>query len=264
MSEKIIINPDHIEMADFVRAVSERGIPADAEIIYKGRRNQIYKVKAGKRWVAIKAFRIPNMINTIAYSTVRKSKARRSYEHGLRLLENGILTPAPIAYIEHHRGPTLRRSYYICDYVDAPTVRNWEERADADDMLSALAENMVKMHRHGIWFKDFSPGNILAQGDPQHGYRFYYVDINRMKFDVYDSKFLLRNFRCINLDMEQTLRLARHYAMAAGLDQEAICQRAAAELNYYFHHKGAQDAVKKFLKVGKYSRKRAKQLSKSS
>ncbi|MCC8117960.1 MAG: hypothetical protein LIP09_04310 [Bacteroidales bacterium] len=258
MSDKIIVNPAHPEIKAFAEKIASEGLPSGSEIIYNGRRNQIYKLSAGGRLVTVKAFRVPNPINSVAYATVRKSKARRSYEYALRLNEKGIHSPSPLAYIEKRNGITLARSYYICDFVDAPTVRNWEQRDDADEMLSALAQDMVKMHRLGIWHKDFSPGNILAKGNSKDGYEFYYVDINRMKFDVFDSKKLMQNFRCINLDERETRRLARHFAAAAGLDEKATEDAAAAELHYYRHHKGWQDKIKKLLKIGKYNPKRFK------
>lgn len=258
MSQKIIVNPAYPEIKAFAEKIASDGVPSESEIIYNGRRNKIYKLQVGNRWVTVKAFRVPNPINSVAYATVRKSKARRSYEHALRLNQNGILSPTPLAYIENKKGFALERSYYICDFVDAPTVRNWEERTDADQMLAALAQDMVKMHRLGIWHKDFSPGNILAKGNPKEGYEFYYVDINRMKFDVHDHKKLMQNFRCINLDEQETRRLARHFAHAAGVDEKATEEAAAAQLHYYRHHKGWQDRIKKFLKIGKYNPKRFK------
>jgi hypothetical protein len=44
---------------------------------------------------------VPHLINKIVYKKFRKSKARRSYEYATLLLDKGIGTPQPIAFLEN-------------------------------------------------------------------------------------------------------------------------------------------------------------------
>jgi len=103
--------------------------------------------------INIKSFKVPNLINKIAYRYFRTSKARRSFEYGNQLLENGVLTPAP----------------YVGD----------------ENMLSAFAKFTYGLHQKQIHFLDHSPGNtlIVIKDD---GYDFYLVDLNRMEFGPMD------------------------------------------------------------------------------
>ncbi len=259
MKTKIVINKEYPQVRAFAQEIARQGVPEDAEVIYQGRRNQIFKLSmADGRQVTIKRFKIPNWVNAIAYRTLRKSKARRSYEHGMQLLSHGFLTPTPLAYIELSKGLMLRHSYYICDFIDAPTVRFWEERPDCEPLLAAMASDLVKMHRQGVWHKDYSPGNILAQGNPKVGYKLYYVDINRMKFDMHDHKKQMRNFRSISLVEDETRHLARHYAQAAGIDPEQMQQIASQQLRTYLHKKELHNRITKFLHIGKYKKAKPK------
>jgi hypothetical protein len=46
-----------------------------------------------------KSFKVPNIVNKVAYKYFRKSKAPL-FEYATILLENGIGTPQPLAYYE--------------------------------------------------------------------------------------------------------------------------------------------------------------------
>lgn len=239
MNTTIISNPEYPWAQSLAEHLATQGVPQEAVPIYQGR-NTVYRLDWEGHKLCIKAFKKPGAINAVAYSTVRKSKAARSYLYALRLLQMGINTPAPLAYVEERSGLCLRRSYYVCEYVEGENIRNWHLLADQDAMLAALAEEMVKIHRAGVWHKDFSPGNILVQRPAADAYKFYLVDINRMQFGVYDRR-LLRNFKNIHQDLSETLKLASLYARCASRNPDETCQLAT---KYYhgFHRK------KQFLK----------------
>ena len=67
----------------------------------------------GKEYV-VKSFKKPHPIKAWYYSK-QDSKAKRSYEHALKL---GELTPRPIGYIAYYKGAFLQESYYISDYFE--------------------------------------------------------------------------------------------------------------------------------------------------
>lgn len=225
-----------------------KGVPRDAEIIYNGRRNKLYRINRGGEELCVKAFRRPNAVNALVYTNLREGKARRSYEFAKRLRQLGIGTPEPLGYAERKEGARLRESFYICRYIKASTVRDWEKRPDCERLLDALAREMVKIHRARVFHKDFSPGNMLFTVGPDGSYHFYMVDLNRMKFDVGDAKTLMRNFRSIHLDETETARLARHYAKAAGIDEESAVAEATRQLRLYMKSKRRHAALKKIFK----------------
>jgi len=72
------------------------------------KRNTIKIFDLGDEKWNVKSFQVPHLINRFAYKYVRKSKARRSFEHAEILLDKGIKTPKPIAYIEILHGSDLQ------------------------------------------------------------------------------------------------------------------------------------------------------------
>lgn len=56
-------------------------------LLVKGNRNEIKVFKSKNFSLNIKSFKIPHLINKIAYRYFRKSKARRSFEYATILLE---------------------------------------------------------------------------------------------------------------------------------------------------------------------------------
>lgn len=187
------------------------GLPADAKIIYRGR-----NIVAGVGGMCVKAFAVPGLIKGLIYGILRRPKARRAYENARRLIESGIDTPRPAGYVLNTAGPRLRESYYVCEMLEGYSeLRGIEKRSDFEALADALARYMLELHRKGVFFKDFTQGNVLfkKEGDSYH---FSLVDINRMEFGVTDRRKLYTNFGS-TLDTEIGQRtLVRHYAAAAG------------------------------------------------
>lgn len=189
-------------------SVAASGIPSDATIIYASR-NRVARVVRQSRSYIIKEFCVPNIVNRLAYTTVRRSKARRSMEHALRLIHMGFLSPRPIAWMERRHGPLLGLSYYICLEVQGHDVRFLSGNPDAPELLPALAAEIGRLHKAGVLHKDFTPGNVLYTRDGDD-FKFYYIDLNRMAFGIHDRR-LLGNFGTI-AELPISLRLARLYA----------------------------------------------------
>jgi hypothetical protein len=83
-----------------------------------GQRNKIKLFELEGKTINIKSFKIPHLINKIAYKYFRKSKARRSFEYATTLLEKGIGTPQPIAYFENYDIIGLKDSYYVSEHLN--------------------------------------------------------------------------------------------------------------------------------------------------
>lgn len=209
---EIVINPQYERLREFIESIPHRDENL-GEVIYRAR-NVVTDIAVDGTRLCIKSFKIPPIYNRIAYTCLRKSKARRSYENALRLLGVGIPTPDPVAYIEVYKGGLLERSYYICLMLDVCHVREWQLRADSDRITDGIADILLKLHRAGIWHRDFSPGNVIFDKD----YRFYLIDINRMQFDSMSRNRIINNFMRINRDAAATEQLIRTYARLADVD----------------------------------------------
>jgi tRNA A-37 threonylcarbamoyl transferase component Bud32 len=235
MKFKIYVKDGFGELKGLLAPILEGSLPADRELIYDGPRNKLYRIKTRFGAMILKCFKVPGAVNSVVYTTLRKSKARRSYINSQRLIDMGFRAPEPVAWGEAVSGCKLHRSFYLCREVEGDTIRFYERRPDCRAMLEALAAEMLKMHRAGVWHKDFSPGNALVSLDAEGRYSFNYVDLNRMAFGVKSRGKLMRMFERVNDDEEQTLRLARAYAQVASEPSESV--EAQARKAYREFHK---------------------------
>lgn len=156
------------------------------ELFGNGDRNKIKLFDFNEKKINIKSFKIPNLINKIAYRYFRKSKARRSFEYATILLEKGIGTPEPIAFLENFNALGLKDSYYVSEHLNADlTYRELVENPDYPDhenILRQFTRFSFGLHESGIEFLDHSPGNTLIKKNNEGTYDFFLVDLNRMEF----------------------------------------------------------------------------------
>lgn len=230
----IVINPRYEHLRPEITRIVEGERPPDSEIIYAGR-NTLYRANLGGTDAVIKDFKTPHLLNRWVYTNLRKGKARRSYENAVKMIEAGFLSPEPIAYGEQKVNGQLRHSYYISAMLSGATeMRRWTEIPCVDTLLPAFAAEMLRLHRAGIYHRDYSPGNILFTGNADEGYKFHYVDLNRIEFDCHKPSVLNRMFRSIAWpSLEETKHLARLYAQAAGTDTATMEAIAEKEYNGY-------------------------------
>lgn len=255
-----VIAPEFASAAPLVEEITSHGEPRESTCVYRGRRNTLFFIDPSSKLnplplpVNVKAFRVPPFPNEFAYRLVRPSKAKRSFVNATRLIAMGFHTPTPIAYSEVQHGLKfpgvwlkMSRSYYFCEHLPYPPCRDWESRPDALQLAEALGAEMARIHAAGIWFKDFSPGNMLLRETPEGGYEFYYVDLNRMEFGVTDRRKLMRMFRSISWSDEWTANLARAYARAAGIDPETAVTEALAAANEYRYGHARKERLKQWI-----------------
>ena len=182
-----------------------------------GQRNKIKLFELEGKTINIKSFKIPNLINKIAYKYFRKSKARRSFEFATILLEKGIGTPQPIAYFENHDFIGLKDSYYISEHLQCDlTFRELVEILDYPDhsnILRQFTRFSFELHEKGIEFFDHSPGNTLIKNLYNGNYSFYLVDLNRMDFHSemsFESR--MKNLSRLTPKREMVLIMSEEYA----------------------------------------------------
>lgn len=248
MSTKIVISPDHEHLRPFIEQLAADGVPADARLIYRAR-NRVFTVERNGIVLNIKAFRKPSFPNSYVYTNLRLSKARRSYFNAIKLISMGFSTPAPVAYVENTVAGRLRESYYVTEQITADDFRLWLDKGPGfQPVLKALAREMLRLHRAGVYHKDFSPGNVMFTREPDGSFRFWLIDLNRMEFNVFSHDRLMNNFRGIYIESpEETARLARLYALEAGLDPELTAREALARLNERNREKERTRRLKKLL-----------------
>lgn len=213
-----------------------------------GNRNKIKLFDLEEKIINIKSFKVPHLINKIAYKYFRKSKARRSYEFANRLLENGIGTPQPIAYAENFRFLGLENSYYISEHLEAElTFRELvldPEYPDHENILRQFTQFTFDLHEKGIEFLDHSPGNTLIRKSSKNQYEFFLVDLNRMNFhEVMDFDARMKNFHRLTPKIEMLAVMSQEYGKLYNKGYEEVFSKMCFYTNDFqtkFHKKIAR------------------------
>lgn len=209
------------------------------ELVFDGR-NKLRRVNICGADVVVKRFKPFNAIRRIS-RRFRRSKAIRAYYNGLKLMELGIMTPEPLAYIEvRNWWGALVDSYYICRYQSLQAL---ETVFDDDDALNCFATFAVELHTAGVLHHDLNRTNVCF--DPANPARFWLIDINRMTFckpTIRDRRDNLQRF-CSSGPMFE--KFTAKYLSEAGLDAELLPSWIAAKANW--DNRRAQK--KKFKKV---------------
>ncbi|MDE6266463.1 MAG: lipopolysaccharide kinase InaA family protein [Muribaculaceae bacterium] len=231
-----------------IRRIALNGVPDNALLIYKGRNRVFSLLVDGGREINIKEFHKPRFPNSYIYNSLRRSKACRSFLNAKKLIELGFHTPQPIAFIEETSAGALRRSYYISQQVPFKPIRDWTTIPGYETLIDDLGAEINRLMTAGVFHRDFSPGNILYQPLPDGHFRFYYVDLNRMEFNVTSTAKLMRMFRAITLDEDELSMLAAAYARAAGLPEQTVINRAIAQLRSYIAEKKRLKKIKSIFK----------------
>ncbi|MBL0685016.1 Kdo domain containing protein [Aquimarina mytili] len=213
------------------------------DVLGEAERNVIKIVDVDDKKYTIKSFKVPNIINQIAYRFFRKSKAERSYTYANKLLDLGIDTPFPVAYDLYMSPVLFKRSYYVSELVNCDlTYRELTTDfsiPDYDNILRAFTRFTYKLHEKGINFLDHSPGNTLIKREGKE-YRFYLVDLNRMQFGKMDFDTRIKNFVKLTIHESMIKVMSNEYAKCTGEDEKMIFDlmwKYTREFQYRFYRK---------------------------
>jgi len=198
------------------------------KVIFDGGRNQIKTHQIDDIIINIKSFKIPNLINKIAYRFFRKSKAHRSFEYAEKLTKLGVDTPKPIAYYEFTSLFFFNRSFYISEHLSYNlTFRELTTDLDYpnhEKILRAFTRFTFELHEKGVNFLDHSPGNTLIQSN-KNDYSFYLVDLNRMRFEQMDLNKRLKNFSKLTNHQSLVKVMSAEYAKLSKLPFDDVYKK---------------------------------------
>ncbi|BAX78590.1 hypothetical protein [Labilibaculum antarcticum] len=222
---RVHVNPKYNKLKSFLIELPDK-FEEIGTSIYKGR-NEIKVIEVEGIKINVKSFKIPHLINKIAYAWLRGSKSKHSYEYAMKMIDCGANTPEPVACVELLKGGLFNRSFYVsCHYEYDLTIRDLIgfDYPDKNNILKQFAVfTYNKLHKNGIHHLDYSRGNILIKKLDDCKYEFSVVDINRMRFEEIDYQKGLQNFSQIWANEEELEVVAREYARINGKDEnEAV------------------------------------------
>ncbi len=255
---KITIHPNYTHQQEALSQVADSFFEKGT-LLFKGSRNSIKKDYLGDEEINIKFFQKPGLVKSIIYSFFKDSKAKRSFDYASYLIDNKLLTPFPIAYIEERNSfGLLGKSYYICQHINYDfTFRELIHQPlfpDRNEILEQFTEFTFKLHEAKINFLDHSPGNTLIIKKADKKYDFYLIDLNRMKFESLSIAQRMDNFKKLWLSKRMIQIIAKKYAALAQHPEEEI-ERLLMQFSTQFKRKAARKKyIKKFVGKNKSSK----------
>ncbi|MBC3759547.1 Kdo domain containing protein [Hyunsoonleella sp. SJ7] len=217
-------------------------------------RNSLKLFNLEDRTINVKSFRVPNLINQIAYRFFRKSKAQRSFEYANRLMELGVGTPQPMGYYEFTTLFLFKNSYYISEQQPCDiTYRELTLDVDYPNheaVLRAFTRFTFELHKKNIHFLDHSPGNTLIEIN-KGNYKFYLVDLNRMEFKPLDFETRIKNFARLTIHKSMVEVMSDEYAKCSGESYEKVFSlmwKLTEEFQEKYHRKRRLKKKLKFWK----------------
>lgn len=220
MQYNFVVHPHYARFEAELKKVMQN-FSNNGEYVTRGQRNVIKMVKIDDAFFNIKKFKTPNVPQSIVYRYFRKSKALRSFEFAEKLIELGIKTPHPVAYMEGF-AVGLVESYYISEHQDYDfdfrELIHKQKFPDRENILKQFTRFTFKLHENNINFLDHSPGNtLIVNTDKEKNlYDFYLIDLNRMSFEPMTFEKRMFNFRRLWLSKKMIKIIAQEYAALYG------------------------------------------------
>ena len=241
---KIVINPAYKILNSFITYIPAI-FETEGEMVYIAR-NQLKYYSVEGYDLIVKRYKKPHIINRIAYTFFRPSKAKRAFEYAMKLLKLGVESPAPIAYIEQYNGKLLTNGYFISIYEkDFSVIRELMDGTQKDvTLLYKLSSYIADLHSKGVLHLDMSPGNILYK-KYDNQVAFTLVDINRMQFlpSISNEK-RYKSFKRLSQKEEVLTEIAKIYASASNLDESETIRKINHYSSEFF-------STRKRIKTGK-------------
>lgn len=157
------------------------GMP-ESQVLHRDR-NAIFRAEHAGTPVAIKRFFNRGWWKRVAYRFFVRGKARRSFDHSLRLRAAGLHSPAPLAWVEFRRNGWLTESFYVSRlqeyWHDGHALRE-PGLAERESKAKIAGAAVGRMHEAGIAHLDLNGGNLLFFQDSAGNWDVSFIDNNRM------------------------------------------------------------------------------------
>jgi len=124
----------------------------------------VSRISWNNKDIVVKRYNHKGMFHSLCH-TIKRSRARRCWVNGHRLLMLGISTPKPLAFIEEYRGPFVWKSYIITEYVCGQKLcdflRNNPAEQERAEITKQVKQLLGKLWKHHITHGDLKHSNIL-------------------------------------------------------------------------------------------------------
>ncbi|MFA6872720.1 MAG: hypothetical protein WCQ86_01880 [Bacteroidaceae bacterium] len=245
---KIHIHPNYSKYDSFIRNIPSQNYKV--EKVYCNKRNTVERVRIGDSLFVVKKYKRPTLANCVIYTWFRKSKARRSFEYAEKLLEEGIATAEPVAYIEIKKFGFFHTGYFISKFIPHPTLNEIDglKEEDLDLAKKDFIQFTADLHKRNIIPLDYNKGNIFFYKEGEH-FNFALVDINRIRFGKTNLKTQVKAFEQLGLCLNTDICALLAYAKILNYDLEDVLWKTLINRKEGRTKKALKKALKKTIKI---------------
>ncbi len=247
---KVVTSPDYGAAADFIRSVPALFGRGGGEVLHEGR-NSVHAFGTPEGRFVVKRYKRPNLIQAVAYTYFKKSKAERAYVYAGMMIEAGFFSPRPVAYIEIRRRGLLCDSYFISEESTWQPVIDLLD-CDEPDLQAAddVALLVFELHESGILHGDLNLSNILCKKNKDGRYDLALIDLNRSKFLKREpsKKERFNNMKRLTHNHRLMAIIAAYYAAYKHWDKDDTVAAVMAALYKFERRCIAKDKVKAWFK----------------
>lgn len=225
--KKIVLSAGYKHLEEKIETFSEI-FGMQGESLYTGR-NCLKLYETDSQKLVVKKYRTTKL--TKISSLFKKSKARKSFENGIRLCEMGINTPEPVAYMEiKSMWGLVKESYYVCRYIPYNAIAEYysDETNFEQDVIAGFAKFAAMLHERGIIHKDLNSTNVRYERRSEGEAVFWLIDINRMKFasngKALGFKVCLNNLTRFSCNSPMFVFFVKHYLTARHIDEKLVTE----------------------------------------
>ena len=245
MKTRLKINPSYSALGDWLTQLPDdfgRGV-----LIYRGR-NELRRFTAPDGTdLVVKRFGSLPLLRRVIYSTVVRSKARRSFDFGRRYLELGFATPEPVACIEIYSRGILADAYFVSLYSDAEPLFGPLVKAERFDSALAddVAQLMIDLHAKGVIHGDPNLKNILYRHNEEGTTELLLIDTNRTSFKGgVGKRKALKNLMRVSHRRDLMRQIAGRYATLRKLDPIKTVDRVFVRLDRFERNRSFRHRLK--------------------
>ncbi len=161
----------------------------------------IVVIRCADQLLVVKRYNLKGLGHRIRRALSR-SRAWYSWHNAHRLIQWGINTPTPVAYIEQRYGPLRRTAFYINQYIEGDWLCNvlpTKPLAIQQSIVTDVTRMLATIHQHGFVHGDMKSTNMLV--DEKN--RTFLIDLdamhhpkwNKQRKRLKDRNRLLRNWQ---------------------------------------------------------------------
>lgn len=236
---KTVVDPSFAPYSDYIRQLPDMLQRRGGEVVYKGR-NRVARFRHDGLALMVKRFKRVNLVQQVAYTFFRPSKAERAYRFADLFRQRGIDTPRRVAYMEQSRAGLFSVGYFVSLEAEGTETHLLLREVEhfSHELADAVAAQVVLMHSRGVLHGDLNLSNFLCR-ETADGYRFTMIDTNRSHFtDGWPT-----DGQCLENLVRLTHRrdlyeyLVRSYARQRQWDEDSTACRALQLLDH-FEHRG--------------------------